>query len=153
MWTKLHFLLFLTIFTKRIYVCFCYILFYVAIEVYKVYKATTLGSAFIFSLRFAIKSSVTKYTSSHFYRMISAALEGYQTTFEFINSASKVNQLSKTHNILDRKFNLVLPMNIQDWFPLGWTVWSLCSPRESQESSPTPQSKSISSSELRLTWL
>ena len=38
--------------------------------------------------------------------MISAALEGYQTTFEFINSASKVNQLSKTHNILDRKFNL-----------------------------------------------
>ena len=30
----------------------------------------------------------------------------------------------------------VLPMNIQDWFLLGWTVGSLCSPRESQESSP-----------------
>ena len=35
----------------------------------------------------------------------------------------------------------VLPMNIQDWFPLGWTVWSPCSPRDSQESSPTPQFK------------
>ena len=36
----------------------------------------------------------------------------------------------------------VLPMNIQDWFPLGWTG-SPCSPRDSQESSPTPQFKSI----------
>ena len=34
----------------------------------------------------------------------------------------------------------VLPMNIQDWFPLGLTVWC---PRDSQESSPTPQVKSI----------
>ena len=31
-----------------------------------------------------------------------------------------------------------------DWFPLGWT----CSWRDSQESSPTPQFKSISSSAL-----
>ena len=35
----------------------------------------------------------------------------------------------------------VLPLNIQDLFPLGWTGWSPCSPRDSQESSPTPQSK------------
>ena len=26
----------------------------------------------------------------------------------------------------------VLPMNIQDWFPLGWTGWSPCNPRDSQ---------------------
>ena len=39
----------------------------------------------------------------------------------------------------------VLPMNIQDWFPLWWTGWS-CSPRDSQESSPIPQFKSINSS-------
>ena len=38
----------------------------------------------------------------------------------------------------------VLPMNIQDWFPLGWT--GPCCPRDSQESSPTPQFKSINSS-------
>ena len=42
----------------------------------------------------------------------------------------------------------VLPINIQDWFPLGWTVGSPCSPRDSQESSPTPQFKSINSSVL-----
>ena len=42
----------------------------------------------------------------------------------------------------------VLPMNIQDWSPLGWTGWiSLC-PRDSQESSPTPQFKNINSSAL-----
>ena len=42
----------------------------------------------------------------------------------------------------------VLPMNIQDWFPLGWTGWSPCSPRDSHKSSPTPQFKSINSSAL-----
>ena len=36
----------------------------------------------------------------------------------------------------------VLPMNTQDWSALGWTGGSPCSPRDSQESSPTPQSKS-----------
>ena len=36
-------------------------------------------------------------------------------------------------------------MNIQDLFPLGWTGWISCSPRDSQESSPTPQFKSINS--------
>ena len=41
----------------------------------------------------------------------------------------------------------VLPMNIQDWFPLGYDglVGSPCCPRDSQESSPTPQFKSINS--------
>ena len=43
----------------------------------------------------------------------------------------------------------VLPLNIQYWFPLGWLVWSPCSPRDSQESSPTPQFKGINSSSLR----
>ena len=42
----------------------------------------------------------------------------------------------------------VLPMNIQDWFPLDWLVWSPCSPKESLESSPIPQFKSINSSAL-----
>ena len=32
-------------------------------------------------------------------------------------------------------------MNIQDWFPLGWTDWTPCSPRDSQESPPTLQFK------------
>ena len=44
----------------------------------------------------------------------------------------------------------VLPMNIQNWFLLGWTG-SPCSPRDSQESSPTPQFRSINS--LALSFL
>ena len=42
----------------------------------------------------------------------------------------------------------VLQMKIQDWFPLGWTGGSPCCPRDSQESSLTPQFKSINSSAL-----
>ena len=44
----------------------------------------------------------------------------------------------------------VLPMNIQDWSPLGWLVGSPRSPRDSQETSPTPQFKSINSLVLSL---
>ena len=36
----------------------------------------------------------------------------------------------------------VLPMNIHGWFPLELLVWSLCSPKDSQESSLAPQFKS-----------
>ena len=39
----------------------------------------------------------------------------------------------------------ILPMNTQDRSPIGWTGGSLCSPRDSQESSPTPQFKRINS--------
>ena len=42
----------------------------------------------------------------------------------------------------------VFPTNTQDWSPLGWTGWISCSPRDSQESSPTPWFKSINSSAL-----
>ena len=42
----------------------------------------------------------------------------------------------------------ILTMNIQDWFPLGWTGWISLQSKDSQESSPTPQFKSINSSVL-----
>ena len=42
----------------------------------------------------------------------------------------------------------VLSMNTQDWSPLGWTGWISLHPRDCQESSPTPQFKSINSSVL-----
>ena len=46
----------------------------------------------------------------------------------------------------------VLPMNTQDWSPLEWAGWiSLQSKGLSQESSPTPQFKSINS--LALSFL
>ena len=47
---------------------------------------------------------------------------------------------------------LVLPINIQSCFPLGWTcLISLC-PRDSQESSPVPQFESIDSLALSLLY-
>ena len=45
-------------------------------------------------------------------------------------------------------FTSVLPMNSQDWSPLGWTGWLSLPSKTSQESSPTPQFKSINSSVL-----
>ena len=44
----------------------------------------------------------------------------------------------------------VLPVNTQDWSPLEWTGWIPCNSRDSQESSPTPQFKSINSLALSL---
>ena len=44
----------------------------------------------------------------------------------------------------------VPPMNIQDWFPLDGLVGSPCSPKDSQESSPTPQFKGINSSKASI---
>ena len=44
----------------------------------------------------------------------------------------------------------VFPMNIQDWFPLDWTD---CSPRDSQELSPTAQFKSINSLVLSFLYI
>ena len=46
----------------------------------------------------------------------------------------------------------VLPMNIQDWIPLGWTGWISWSPKDSQESSPTLQFKSFNTSALSLLY-
>ena len=46
----------------------------------------------------------------------------------------------------------VLPMNIQGWFPLDRLVWSLYSQRDSQESSPAPQFKSIHSLAFSLSY-
>ena len=52
------------------------------------------------------------------------------------------------------EFNLawVFPMNIQGWFPLGLIGFSLWCPRDSKESSPALQFKSINSSLLRLLY-
>ena len=55
--------------------------------------------------------------------------------FKWVSSLHQVAKVLEFH----------LQMNIQDWFPLGWTVWVSFWPRDSQESSPTPQFKSINS--------
>ena len=46
----------------------------------------------------------------------------------------------------------VLPVSIQDWFPLRWTGCLSWLSKDSQESSPTPQFKSMNSSALRFLY-
>ena len=46
----------------------------------------------------------------------------------------------------------VLPMNIQDWFPLGLTGWISLQARDSQESSPAPQFEGINFLALSLLY-
>ena len=54
------------------------------------------------------------------------------------------------HSIRASASASVLPMNVQDWFPFGLTRLISQQSRNSQESSPTPQFKSINSSALSL---
>ena len=68
-------------------------------------------------------------------------LSQHQGLFQWVSS------LYQVANVLVSASASVLPMNIQDWFPLG----NPCSPRDSQESSPAPQFKSINS--LALSFL
>ena len=66
------------------------------------------------------------------------ALGSFQMS-QFLSSGGQIIGVSASAS--------VLPVNIQDWFPLGWTGYiSLQS--KGLESSPTPQFKSINSSAL-----
>ena len=68
-------------------------------------------------------------------------LSQHQGLFQWVSSSSQV-----ASNI--RASASVLPVNIQHWVPLGLTGSSPHSPRDSKESSPTSQLKSINSSVL-----
>ena len=46
----------------------------------------------------------------------------------------------------------VLPINTQDWSPLRWAGWISLQSKDSEESSPTPQFKTINSSVLSLLY-
>ena len=46
----------------------------------------------------------------------------------------------------------VLPVNIQDWFPLGWTGWISLQSKGLSRVFSTPQFKSINSSALSFLW-
>ena len=74
----------------------------------------------------------------------SSHLQSYLASGSFLVSQFFV---SGGQNITVSASASFLPMNIQDWFPLG-LVGSPWSPRDSQESAPTPQFKSINSSVL-----
>ena len=67
-------------------------------------------------------------------------LSQHQGLFKWVSSATGGQSIGVSASVS------LLPMNIQRWFPLGLTGLISCSPRDSQESSPTPQFKSINSS-------
>ena len=66
-----------------------------------------------------------------------------QGLFQWVNSSHEVAKVLE-FQLQHQSFQT----NIQDWSPLEWTSWISCSPRDSQESSPTLQFKSINSSVL-----
>ena len=69
----------------------------------------------------------------------------HQDLFKWVSSSY---QLAK---VLSFSFNISPSSEHRDWSPLGWSGWISFSPRDSQESSPTPQFKSIIS--LALSFL
>ena len=71
------------------------------------------------------------------------SLSQHQSLFQWVSSShqvAKVLVLQLQHQSFQRTFKTD--------FLLEWLVWSPCSPRGPQESSPTPQFKSINSSVL-----
>ena len=76
--------------------------------------------------------------------------------FDLSQQQGLFQRVSSSHpvaKVLELPFqHQVLPMNIQGWFPFGWLIWYPWRPRDSEESSPRLQFKSISSSVLSLLY-
>ena len=67
----------------------------------------------------------------------------HQSLFQWVNSSHEVAKVSGVSASAS-----FLPKNTQDWSPLEWTGWISLQSWDYQESSPTPQFKSINSSAL-----
>ena len=67
-------------------------------------------------------------------------LSQYQGLFKWVRSSHHVTK------VLEFQLRISPSNKYSGLFPLGWTGWISCSPRDSQESSSTPQFKSINSS-------
>ena len=63
-----------------------------------------------------------------------------------------VNSLHKVAKILDLSLSSTHSNEYLSLISFNWLVWSPCSPRDSQESFPTPQFESINSSVLSLLY-
>ena len=61
----------------------------------------------------------------------------HQILFQWVNSSHEVAKVTGVSALAS-----VLPINIQDWISY-WLILFPCRPRDSQESSPKPQFKSI----------
>ena len=74
-------------------------------------------------------------------------LAQHQGLFQGVSSSYQVAKLLE-FQLQYQSFQWIFRTDFLD----SWLVWSPCSPRDSQKSSPTPQFKSISSSALNLLY-
>ena len=70
-------------------------------------------------------------------------LSQHQGLFQWVSSSNQVAKILELQ-LQHQSFQWIFRTD----FLWDWLVWSPCSPRDSQESSPTPQFKSINSSAL-----
>ena len=73
----------------------------------------------------------------------------FPTVFNLSQHQGLFQQVSSSHQMV-KVLELQLPHLSSQWI---WLVWALCSPRDSQESSPTLQFKSISSLALSFLYI
>ena len=71
----------------------------------------------------------------------------HQGLFQWVGSSHQVAKVLELHSA-----SVSVPTIIKTDFLQDWLIWSPSSPRDSQESSPTPQFKGISSSVLSLLY-
>ena len=71
------------------------------------------------------------------------SLSQHQILFQWVSSSHQVAKVLE-FELNHQSFQWIFRTDFLE----DWLVWSLCSPRDSQESSPTPQFKSINSSAL-----
>ena len=107
---------------------------------------------------FAVLHCFPKFAQTHVHWVIQSShpllppsppalnLSQHQGLFQWVHSLHQVAKVGASASAS------VLPMNILGWFPLGLIGWSLYCPRDSQESFPAPQFKSINSSVLSLLY-
>ena len=74
-------------------------------------------------------------------------LSQHQGLFKWVSSSHQVDKLLGVSASAS-----VCPVNIQDWFPLGWTGWISLQSKGLSKSFPTSQFKSINSSALSFLW-
>ena len=68
------------------------------------------------------------------------SISQHQSLFQWVNSSYEVAKVLELQ--LQQSS---LPVNTQDWSPLEWTGWISLQCKDSQESTPMPQFKSINS--------
>ena len=77
--------------------------------------------------------------------LLAFSLSQHQGLFQWVDS---LYQVAKSIEVSAS----VLPMNIQDWFPLGWTGWTSLQSKRRSRVSPISQFKTISSFVLSLLY-